>query len=244
MKEVFTIQKAQDIILSRYPQETLVERLASYNSTDALVVIDVDDSVRDSPGKRMAVHGLMNPSLFIDNFDWGVYTGAIVLDELLNRGNIKDVETASFAYYRDNVFGKLSRDQRKKLAEKSLTPLYSGVQEFVGYFSDALKIIVSRNISEIVDKTVQELGCASGRSEQDNKKVEVLHLAEIYQSQRVLIIGDSKEDAAAIPDLKARGVPIDFVYVMKRDNPRKMHQDATVGVTNRNFLPLYKLISQ
>ncbi len=179
------MQEGHNPILSQYSKETLVERLAEYNSEDALVVIDIDDCVRDSPAKRMALLGLRNPSLIIPNISWGFYTMYEIASELLQGGSIKDAETASFAYYRRNVLGELSTDERGKLAERALTPLYAGAQDFLGYFPHALRIIVSRNISEIVDKTVKELACSSGRAEQDDKKTGVLRLVKTYHPRAI-----------------------------------------------------------
>lgn len=238
------VQGVQGNIFSRYSRETLIDILASYNSENALVVIDIDDCVRDSPAKRMAMLGLSYPSLFIPNFCWGLYTLKEIASEILQGGSIKDAETASFAYYRKNVIGELSSEQRERLAERSLTPLYPGTQEFVSYFSAARRIIVSRNINEIVKRTVQELGCSTGYAEQDYKKAKVLENVERYESRRVLIIGDSKEDAVPIKNIRAKGFGVDFVYVMKGNDPKKMHPEATIGITNRNFAPLYALLAR
>ncbi|MBI5072910.1 hypothetical protein HZA99_03760 [Candidatus Woesearchaeota archaeon] len=237
------IQEGQEPILSRYKRETLVERLASYNSEDALVVIDIDDCVRDSPAKRMAMLGLLTPALVLPNICWAFYTAKEIASEVLHGGSIKDAETASFAYYREYVLGELSAEERKELAERAVTPLYHGAQDFVGYFPRAFKIIVSRNICEIVDKTVQELRCNRGYAEQDNKRIKVFDSIRTYDPKRVLIVGDSQEDAAPISDIQAKGVAVDFVYVMKGNNPRRVHPDATISVTRRDFTPLYSLLT-
>ena len=62
--------------------------------------------------------------------------------------------------------------------------------------------------------------------------------------QRVLIVGDSKEDAAPIQALQAEGVDVDFLYVMKGNDQRKLHPAATIGVTKRDFAPLYSLLTK
>jgi hypothetical protein len=75
---------------------------------------------------------------------------------------------------------------------------------------------------------------------QDDKIAKILEAAE--GKRRVLIIGDSKEDAAVIPELRHRGYQVDFIYVQKVHNATKIHPDATVAITRQGYQRLYSLI--
>ncbi|PIN77837.1 hypothetical protein COV16_06445 [Candidatus Woesearchaeota archaeon CG10_big_fil_rev_8_21_14_0_10_34_8] len=228
-------------VISKYGTRELREIIAQYNNDDALIVIDIDDCIRDSPAKKMAFkEGLKKPKLWGRYLEWGLYGALEGLAEAIREGSIKAAETKVFSAYRSIVLSGLTGDERRDLATKSITPLYSDAANFVGNFRNAHKVIVSRNIAEVVDATVQELGCDAGYHEQDDKVAKVSEAAK--EKRRILIIGDSKEDAEPIAELLRAGKEVDFVYVMKDLNPDKVHPEATMAIP-RNFTGIHELVT-
>lgn len=222
--------------------EKVREALERYNSDDALIVIDIDDCIRDSPAKKMAFkEGWKYAPL--KTLKWLLWNGPVAaFQDIVAHRSIKDGETEAFAAYRKHVAAVLSPERRRHLAQASLTPLYDGVQKFIGYFTDAEKILVSRNIKEVVEATREELGCTRAYHEQDDKINKILEAAQ--GKRRVLILGDSKEDAAVIPELRKFGYHVDFVYVQKKYDFKEIHPDATIAITRKSFSPLYSTLQK
>ena len=229
------------LVLSRYAGDDLAEVLKAYNTPDSLLVVDIDDCVRESPAKKMAISGFVDPALLIPNFFWGCYTLKEVISHLSDGGTIKDAETASFRYYVENVLPKLSAEKKEALIKRSLTPFFPYAQEFVRSFPKAQSIIVSRNIPEIVEETRSALGCKEAYPRKDDKAEVVIAYIRDTNCQRVLIIGDSAEDAAPIPRLQQLRVPVDFVYVMKQLNPNNVPPAATIAIQRSGFHTLYEI---
>ena len=230
------------LVLSRYAGDDLAEVLKAYNTPDSLLVVDIDDCVRKSPAKKMAISGFVDPALLIPNLFWGYYTLKEVISHLFDGGTIKDAETASFRYYVENVLPKLSVEKKEALIRKSLTPFFPYAQEFVRSFPKAHSVIVSRNIPEIVEETRNALGCKNAYPRKDDKAEVVIAYVHNTNCQRVLIIGDSAEDAAPIPRLQQLRVPVDFLYVMKSLDTKNVHPTATIAIQRNGFLSLYEMV--
>jgi hypothetical protein len=232
-------------VVSVYANKDLLQaRLLEYNSEDTLVVIDLDDCVRDSPAKQMAFKSGWKYAPF-RTFAWLFGFGPLAgVGEIFRHRNIKAGETKVFAAYRDTVYDKIGENQQSALALEALskTPFYDGAVDFVKYFSGAHSIVVSRNVQSIVDPTVRDLGCSEGYAKQDDKIATIMDAAK--GKKRVLIVGDSKEDAAVIPSLRAQGYEVDFVYVQKQYNPSKIHPDATVAITRNAYTSLLDIVAQ
>jgi len=232
-------------LASRYASvEKVRERLQEYNAADSLVVIDIDDCVRNSPAKNMAFKQGWRYAPF-RTLKWLFYDGPVAaVRDILTHRSIKDGETKAFAAYRENVVRNLDDVKRRLLAASSMTPLYERAEDSVRYFGDAQKILVSRNIREIVEKTQQELCCDASYWEQDDKVTVILNQAQERNVKRLLIFGDSKEDALPIPALRAAGYHVDFIYVQEKYVKKEIHPDATIAITRASFGALYSLLQR
>ncbi len=228
-------------VVSQYSSAQLRERLALYNSSDALVVVDIDDCVRKSPAKRMALQSAKSVGLWPYLAQWGLYTARQIVTNIWHGRGIKDAETASFQDYVNTVLPNVS--DIEALAQGAMTPLFPHARETLQQFPDAQKVIISRNIDTIVQRTKDELDCQEAYSRIDEKTKKVLELAKAKGVKRVLIFGDSKEDAAPIATLREQGTEVDFVYVMKDLDPHKIHPDATIAIGGNSFSGLYELLS-
>lgn len=228
-------------VVSQYSSNALKDKLSSYNSHDALVIVDIDDCVKRSPAKRMALQSVTSVGLWPYLAHWGLYTAREIARSILNKGSIKDAETASFRYYVETVLPHAS--DIDALAERAMTPLFLNAHETIGLFPQAHTAIISRNIDPVVQATKRELGCHEAYSRIDEKRQKVLELAQAKGVKRVLIFGDSKEDAAPIAALLEQGIDVDFVYVMKDLDPKKIHPEATVALGGNSFRGLYELLT-
>ncbi len=219
-------------------QELMQQKLKYYNTKDALVVIDIDDAVRDSPAKQMAFKSGWKYAP-LKTLTWLCYHGpkAAFVDIARHR-SIKAGETAAFAAYRTHVLDSLTAHERQALAQEAMskTPFYNKAEHVIRYFSKASKVIVSRNIAEIVDATADDLGATERYAEQDDKVETILRTSQ--GKKCVLIFGDSKEDATVIPKLRRLGYVVDFVYVQEKYDPQKIHPDATVAITRNSYAAL------
>ncbi|MBI2662453.1 hypothetical protein HYX11_03265 [Candidatus Woesearchaeota archaeon] len=230
--------KGQEVY-SRYTTDELVNKLRGYNRKDALIMLDVDDTLRDSPAKKAAWHCLGIPILWMHRPEWIVEPAGIIVEKLLKGKKIQDAEADCFEYCMKNILPNYP-GLIEELLEVNWTPLYSGVKEVVGLFDRANKVIVSQNVEQVVNKTRQELGIRKGYYRARDKLMAVREHCKDKRIEHFLIIGNSQEDYSVGGALRGEGYDVEVVAVKKRLNGY-FENDATVYIP-RNWQGLEKLI--
>ncbi|MEK6867964.1 MAG: PHP-associated domain-containing protein, partial [Nanoarchaeota archaeon] len=104
-------------LTSRYAsQQKVREMLEQYNSSDSLIVVDIDDCVIDSPAKKMAFKEGWTYAPF-RTFKWLFWDGPLAaFFDIAAHRDIKAGETQAFAAYRHHVLRSLDTETRNTLA--------------------------------------------------------------------------------------------------------------------------------
>ena len=184
--------KGQEIY-SRYATEELLDRLRRYNNKDTLIMLDVDDTLRDSPAKKAAWQCLDSPTLWMHRQDWVIDQALIIMSKLLKGEIVQDAEADCFEYCMNKILPNYP-GLIEELLEVNWTPLYSGVKEVVGFFCEANKIIVLQNVEQVVYKTVQELDLGYGYFRVSNKLRAIKDYCKGKRLDKFLVIANSKQD--------------------------------------------------
>lgn len=230
--------KGQEVY-SKYTTDELVDKLRRYNSKNALIMLDVDDTLRDSPAKKAAWQCLGLPILWMHRPEWIVEQAGIIARKLLTGESVHDAEADCFEYCMNTILPHYP-GLIEELLEINWTPLYSGVRRIVNYFNEAHKIIVSQNVSEVVHKTAQELEINSGYFRVNDKLKSIRDYCKGKRLDKFLIVGNSKQDFCVGRKLWSEGYDVEVVAVKKKLNGY-FEEDVTVYIP-RNWQGLDELI--
>ncbi len=221
-------------VWSLYPTDELQGRMRHLNSVGTLVVYDIDGTLRDSPGIRMALRNFSHLSQLGSNAAFLGYTAGKVLQ---NRG-LQGAQHESFQYWVDHVYAGLSREQRTALVSNSLPALYPGVTDFNEAFPCAARAIVSRNVDLVVDATASEIGIEHKEAEVWDKGRRICELAAEAGAKDILLFGDSPVDFSAAAYARRKGHNVELVVVAKKPT---FVEEGTIFIT-RDYTGLTSLL--
>lgn len=228
--------------MSRYSTDELVERLRGNNSPGSVVALDIDDTLSESPTKYIFAGSVFKPSRWWRNPEWGLDALYVLPTALMNGWSMNKIELFCFSYADQLVMPIMEkRVNLKEVAKEESPPFFPGVIDFVGHYSDAERIAVSRTFEEIVADNVKDLNLDGGYCRADDKAGVLLEHLERTGARKVLLFGDLDNDFEAGEELREAGYEVDMVQVCKHFDRKLFDPRATIYIP-RNWMGLYELV--
>jgi hypothetical protein len=228
------IQNSENVH-SVYQTPELEQRLASYNSPDALVAFDIAGTIRRAPEMAIVIghlqpwrwHRWMGKKA---SLSWTRDFSADLVKAAYERWSPTKIESHAIAYAVERVMPEFDPEQLEEIAMKESPPFFKGFEPFFESYTQALTALVSRGLPPIVADNKESLGADQAYSLVTDKTGLLKTIMKRHGLNKLLYAGDLPLDIEAALEVEFTddGYQVDIIHVTKK--PQDAHGHATIWI--------------